>query len=691
MKKIKETFSKQISYFIKVENYKLFFYEDDVMEIYVNNNYYKRIRIGNSEVKIKNHYISYDKNIISLIYNNNKCFFFDCKNGNEFQETKFMVKDFNWINKDYDFLVLDELNKIYQGKYDQLNEEMVFVIDIGFNVYSIRYFKSMILIFTEFGLYLYNENKEIKRLMENKVFSSTCNEDNLYAIGENGVYQIDLKTFKQKYCITKDICFSRYETRYDELLHNCPILLYENYLFICFNNFIECFLVNYNFIYDFDSEFHDKIIDIFIEDDNINILNPKEIYSILLKKDNNDIKNQIISIYKESDNIAFRFVEFITILQKNPNLDSILLPFLVEQYSLLPENQLTEMTPLLLYSIKSCNTLFPFKELYNILSKNGKDFEIWRFIAAYDITNEPLSLQLFEECKLNFEQVTVLINKFGIENVDVIKLINTFPNISPILFEEKNNYFIIPFIIDNNDKLSEEARERFKSQMSSCGLFSNELDNNIDLDNISFYKTPFYILEMAKRKGDWKLATSISEKIEIESEYMECKSKVHNPENNAAFDFNEQNGIFNDIIRKFKNNSMCNFEYFHEESKSICNKLDSEMKYITTQKESETRNINELLKKKLIFDKMNQNINKNSLCDYCHDKLGKNKIVYFSCSHVFHKLCLKKIYMDIEQEQKKMFREIHTDGCPICQLHSSTLIHSSLVPTHKEWNIELES
>ena len=159
MKKIKETFSKQISYFIKVENYKLFFYEDDVMEIYVNNNYYKRIRIGNSEVKIKNHYISYDKNIISLIYNNNKCFFFDCKNGNEFQETKFMVKDFNWINKDYDFLVLDELNKIYQGKYDQLNEEMVFVIDIGFNVYSIRYFKSMILIFTEFGLYLYNENK----------------------------------------------------------------------------------------------------------------------------------------------------------------------------------------------------------------------------------------------------------------------------------------------------------------------------------------------------------------------------------------------------------------------------------------------------------------------------------------------------------------------------------------------------
>ena len=95
MKKIKETFSKQISYFIKVENYKLFFYEDDVMEIYVNNNYYKRIRIGNSEVKIKNHYISYDKNIISLIYNNNKCFFFDCKN--EFR--------FLFINLPFEYII----------------------------------------------------------------------------------------------------------------------------------------------------------------------------------------------------------------------------------------------------------------------------------------------------------------------------------------------------------------------------------------------------------------------------------------------------------------------------------------------------------------------------------------------------------------------------------------------------------
>ena len=45
-------------------------------------------------------------------------------------------------------------------------------------------------------------------------YDSHTSMKHLYAIGENGVYQIDLKTFKQRYCITKDICFSRYETRY---------------------------------------------------------------------------------------------------------------------------------------------------------------------------------------------------------------------------------------------------------------------------------------------------------------------------------------------------------------------------------------------------------------------------------------------------------------------------------------------
>jgi len=370
------------------------------------------------------------------------------------------------------------------------------------------------------------------------------------------------------------------------------------------------------------------------------------------------------------------FFDGISLLQKYPKNANIILKLLVYLYSVIPNEHLIELSPLLLDSLARHRGIIEIEDFHRALEQNGRENEIWRFLSAFDI--KPSMIHYYKDFKFDETILSCLIPA-NLAFQEISGIILDFPSLSSTIHKIAGKGSV-PFIISVINKLDNDQLIEIHNQVLGSGsylefLIATRLHEPISYTSMS---EPFYFLDRTKILKEWIAASKISEILELDEENRYCLKQISGPTDLSAkllkpvLDTIEQTELLTQFHRNLDQAKPDQpFAQFSELGLSIAKKISSEFDRLRS-----IRNENASLIS--TFDStraLNRNeigVNLSDKCDICKQRLGHCEVHAFSCGHRFHSDCVA----DIESEILLASNHIDTIkateiGCPICGLNSS--------------------
>ena len=373
-----------------------------------------------------------------------------------------------------------------------------------------------------------------------------------------------------------------------------------------------------------------------------------------------DIAGQLKTIYS-SDNVSLRFVETATILQNNINLAPILLPLLIEQYALLPEILIPEMTPLLVHHLTTSKCV-KLEELYNAMKKYGKQGQIWRLLPAYDMRSRTFCLKHCDDFMISQDAAKTLIQCADPRDIPIPKVLARFPDLAADVYRATKGQ-ADPFVLLQLDKFTPQQLKEINAASSGSGSLVESLTRESDCRiDANLLNDPFFVLDEAKRRNDSETVTQIMESLGLGS-----ASKTESPHENEP-----DLGNLADALESASD--LETFGDFSGMAKQIGRSLNSEASKLEQQHRESSATIEELaLKSKTIIP----HVTPTDKCSKCGRLLLGGKVVVYSCGHKFHVSCKNALFMEFEQIVMGLRRSRAdiSDGCPLCGVPSSLLVH----------------
>jgi hypothetical protein len=407
-----------------------------------------------------------------------------------------------------------------------------------------------------------------------------------------------------------------------------------------------------------------------------------------------DVMTQLRHL-QQTENDSLRFVETATILQQNPTLAERLLPLLAEQFSEFPDEMTIEKAALLLHQLKASKAI-DLVALYHILLKNGKEKEMWRFISAYDTSQEPFILRIPDECRLTPETVNAMIGliRGDSSRIPIARLLDRFPDVASSIYRHVRD-MAAPFILLQLKRLNQTQLREIQTAVSGSGSIlefsvQRKTHSNSMVD-------PFYFLNEAKMNGDWEIGAQIASELGLEDEYRFCKSKQNTASDLRSkllkrnLDFSEQNEILMQFVQEFeKADSSKTFEDYSVFAKSIARRLDLEMNQIREKRIEASRVLESLAAKRFGAPQRDpkSGLKRTSICSKCRKLLGKGTVIIFPCGHYFHVDCKKEFdaeFAAVRVELKRKVRDVD-EGCPLCGPPSAILVHKTI--SGEGWDVD---
>lgn len=374
------------------------------------------------------------------------------------------------------------------------------------------------------------------------------------------------------------------------------------------------------------------------------------------------------------------------LLQQYPMCADLFLRIMLSQFASLQDDKIPMAAPLFLDSLLRNKNVISFKSLYNTLLESGKEYEVWRFIPAFELSSE--MIPYYKQCKLGLDTLKKILQTCPLQDKQIGGLLFDFPELSAVAYETVGNS-IAPFIISVIDKLSPDQMRSLQKLTNGTGtsldtILCQKLDTQVDLESV---QEPFLLYQRYKNNENWTQATEVARFLGLDYEFLQCKSKVDGAEGlplallKPKLEGHEQKELIENLANNLRtSNEDQKFSDFSNVANAISAHIEEDNQQLDRAFESNRGFINQLIESNPRHEPIPE-ITITSKCGVCRRMLGHGQVVAYPCGHHFHKDCLDDVEYELAGKSSSIVHMPNTnEECPLCGMNSAASVHLSLIP-----------
>ena len=586
-------------------------------------------------------------------------------------------------------------NKTKLFKLRTQNDKIIF--------HSILKIGDFIFISTNVGIFL-GENK----ICQNESFYCVHNNSMIYFLTTSGIIQFNLKTqeLNKLFSINEIMKYTQEEsTQFTKK----PLCFINSTLIVCTRHTVLGLPLGNKIIGPiyFNNEpkeligvtsFQEKLYA--YTEENCIILSIPPFKPVLDTKVTNDEFIQILSNVLTSDKSADiakkveQFNELSNLLKSNSDFNYIIIPLLIDLYCQIPNSSSHNFSPLLLHILKNNRGIVSFDYFLSKLVEYDREDEIFDFIIGFDSINIESILAYAKPNLISENDVLFYLNQCDPSKINIASICDNFPGLS-YFFQQKVGNSFSPFILNRLADIDKQKLESLRTYDGS--IVDTRIAEKLNTKPSFSMNSSFYLLDSAKSRHDWNEALFLSEKLHIDEEIKNSKSKIDiNSDMNSRLmkemlDSSDKSEILMQLVDELEHDdSNKKFADYSVFAHSIGKKIDTENFIINGKKIEENKIMNELMLQRSEVRSEFLKISKDSICQICHKPLGKGKVSAFKCGHVFHLECKELLEKElISYEKRVRSTPMKLRGCPLCGPQSSLNVFHKMNKKSIKWSTEL--